>query len=145
MGPMPRAQPAGEWVLGGGWATLYFTTYAMYGLEAARVIHDPLAGICGLAAAQKQVIHAAHVDERHANGFPGMGPHGHYAVPFVSGGETLGVLILSLPDGHQLRYATRHADAPLTLLFVHGWPDSWRSFQPVMKARILALSSLTEW
>jgi len=57
--------------------------------------------LCGLAAVQKQVVHAAHVDERHGNGFPGMGPHGHYAVPIVSGGETLGVLILSLPDGRE--------------------------------------------
>jgi pimeloyl-ACP methyl ester carboxylesterase len=38
----------------------------------------------------------------------------------------------SLADGHQLCYATRHPDAPLTLVFVHGWPDSWRSFQPVL-------------
>ena len=57
--------------------------------------------LCGRAALQKQVIHAAHVDERHENCYPGMGPHGHYAVPFVSGGEALGVLILSLPDGRK--------------------------------------------
>lgn len=57
--------------------------------------------LCGRAAAQKQIIHAAHVDHRHEKGFAGMGPHGHYAVPLVFGGETLGVLILSLPDGRE--------------------------------------------
>jgi len=57
--------------------------------------------LCGRAAAQQQIIHAAHVDERHENGFEGMGAHGHYAVPLVFGGEALGVLILSLPDGRE--------------------------------------------
>ena len=32
-------------LVGGGWAALYFTVYAMYGLDAARVIHSPLLGI----------------------------------------------------------------------------------------------------
>jgi pimeloyl-ACP methyl ester carboxylesterase len=36
--------------------------------------------------------------------------------------------------GHQLRYATRRVDAPITVVFVHGWPDSWRSFEPVLEA-----------
>jgi uncharacterized membrane protein len=31
-------------LLGGGWAALYFTAYAMYALDAARVINDPLTG-----------------------------------------------------------------------------------------------------
>ncbi len=57
--------------------------------------------LCGRAAAQQQIVHAAHVDHRHEKGFAGMGPHGHYAVPLVFGGETLGVLILSLPDGRK--------------------------------------------
>jgi pimeloyl-ACP methyl ester carboxylesterase len=42
--------------------------------------------------------------------------------------------VLTSASGHQLRYATRDTDAPLTLVFVHGWPDSWRSFQPVLDA-----------
>jgi len=80
-------------------------------LTAQRNLPNPLHSICakvafgqclcGRAASQQQVIHAAHVDHRHENGYAGMGPHGHYAVPFVSGDETLGVLILSLPDGRQ--------------------------------------------
>jgi len=57
--------------------------------------------LCGRAAARQSVVHAAHVDARHENSFDNMGPHGHYAVPIVSGGETQGVLILYLPDGRE--------------------------------------------
>ncbi|MBI4639458.1 MAG: DUF2339 domain-containing protein, partial [Candidatus Tectomicrobia bacterium] len=40
-------------LIGGGWAALYFTTYAMHGLEAARVIREPLFGmiLLGVVAA----------------------------------------------------------------------------------------------
>jgi hypothetical protein len=37
-------------LIGGGWAALYFTAYAMHGLEAARVIDSALAGTVLLAA-----------------------------------------------------------------------------------------------
>jgi PAS domain S-box-containing protein len=57
--------------------------------------------LCGRAAVEKTVVHAAHVDECHENRFEGMQPHGHYAVSIVSGGETLGVLLLCLPDGRE--------------------------------------------
>ena len=40
----------------------------------------------------------------------------------------------TLASGHRLRYATRCADTPITVVFVHGWPDSWRSFEPVLEA-----------
>ncbi len=33
-----------EGMLGGGWAGLYFTTYAMHGLDAARIIDSPVLG-----------------------------------------------------------------------------------------------------
>ncbi len=57
--------------------------------------------LCGRAAASQTIVHAAHVDERHDNHYDGMKPHGHYSVPIVSNGETLGVLLLYLPDGRQ--------------------------------------------
>jgi len=41
---------------------------------------------------------------------------------------------LTLASGDRLRYATRRADLPISVVFVHGWPDSWRSFQPVLDA-----------
>lgn len=42
--------------------------------------------------------------------------------------------VLTLTSGHRLRYATRQTDGPIAIVFVHGWPDSWRSFEPVMNA-----------
>ena len=42
--------------------------------------------------------------------------------------------VLTLTSGHRLRFATQQADGPITVVFVHGWPDSWRSFEPVMTA-----------
>jgi pimeloyl-ACP methyl ester carboxylesterase len=42
--------------------------------------------------------------------------------------------VVTVSGGHQLRYATRRVDAPITVVFVHGWPDSWRSFEPVLEA-----------
>lgn len=46
-------------LIGGGWAALYFTTYAMHGLEAARIITDPLLGIILLGAvAVGMIVHS---------------------------------------------------------------------------------------
>ena len=42
--------------------------------------------------------------------------------------------VLTLANGRRVRYARRGTDAPVTVVFVHGWPDSWRSFQPVLDA-----------
>jgi PAS domain S-box-containing protein len=55
--------------------------------------------LCGQAAQTQEVVHAARVEERHETRNDGMCPHGHYSVPIVSNGETLGVLLLYLPDG----------------------------------------------
>jgi hypothetical protein len=38
----PRYRIFGRGLIGGGWAGLYFTTYAMHALEAARVVANPL-------------------------------------------------------------------------------------------------------
>jgi pimeloyl-ACP methyl ester carboxylesterase len=42
--------------------------------------------------------------------------------------------VMTLSSGHRLRYATRGVDLPIAVVFVHGWPDSWRSFEPVLDA-----------
>jgi len=50
-----------EGLLGGGWAGLYFTTYAMHGLAAARVIDSPLLGTLLLfAVAVGMLGHSLH-------------------------------------------------------------------------------------
>jgi non-heme chloroperoxidase len=40
---------------------------------------------------------------------------------------------VALANGQRLRYAAR-GPQPVSVVFVHGWPDSWRSFQPVFDA-----------
>ncbi|MCW8908453.1 MAG: PAS domain-containing protein [Sedimenticola sp.] len=57
--------------------------------------------LCGRAAAERQIIHADCVDERHEILFDGIQPHGHYNVPILSGASVLGVMVLYLPHGHQ--------------------------------------------
>ncbi|MCB1738530.1 MAG: diguanylate cyclase, partial [Gammaproteobacteria bacterium] len=52
---------------------------------------------CGRAASTGQIQHPCSVDEHHEINYPGMPDHGHYNVPLVSNGETLGVLVLYLP------------------------------------------------
>lgn len=46
----------GRGLIGGGWAGVYFTTYAMHGLEAARVITSPVAATAALAAVAAGMI-----------------------------------------------------------------------------------------
>jgi uncharacterized membrane protein len=40
----------------GGWALVYFTTYAMHGLQASRVIHSPIAGAAALLAVSAAML-----------------------------------------------------------------------------------------
>jgi signal transduction histidine kinase/CheY-like chemotaxis protein len=59
--------------------------------------------LCGRAAATQELQFTSCVDERHETRFEGMAPHGHYNIPIVSGGETLGVIVLYLPHGFARR------------------------------------------
>jgi len=48
-------------LIGGGWAAVYATTYAMHGLEAARVVRDPLIGMVLLGTvAAGMILHSLH-------------------------------------------------------------------------------------
>ncbi len=57
--------------------------------------------ICGRAAESRKLIFTSTIDDRHDFTFPGMKPHGHYCVPILSGERLLGVLNVSLSDGHK--------------------------------------------
>jgi PAS domain S-box-containing protein len=80
-------------------------------LKANRRLPVPLQGICakvpfgrclcGRAAASRKVQFAACLDDRHDNRYEGLTPHGHYTVPILSKGKTLGVFVLYLQEGHQ--------------------------------------------
>jgi len=45
----PRYTIFARGLIGGGWAAIYFTTYAAHGVDAARVIHNPVIATCLLA------------------------------------------------------------------------------------------------
>jgi putative nucleotidyltransferase with HDIG domain len=57
--------------------------------------------ICGRAARTLTVEFAAPSDERHKTTVREMSPHGHYCVPILYAGRSLGVLNVHLPEGYQ--------------------------------------------
>ncbi len=54
--------------------------------------------LCGRAAASGEIQYAGCVDERHENRFEGMQPHGHYSVPILLDGNTIGAFVLYLSE-----------------------------------------------
>jgi len=56
--------------------------------------------LCGRAASIKRIEFADHIDERHEIGYENMPPHGHYCVPILLSGNTIGVINLYLKDGY---------------------------------------------
>ncbi|MBF0124011.1 MAG: diguanylate cyclase [Magnetococcales bacterium] len=57
--------------------------------------------LCGRAAQSGQMVYSAHLDERHDVTFPSIKPHGHYCMPIISRGRTLGIINLYIADGHR--------------------------------------------
>ncbi|HEY3321448.1 MAG TPA: GAF domain-containing protein [Planctomycetota bacterium] len=57
--------------------------------------------MCGRAAISGNVEFSSTLDERHDYHPAGMEPHGHYSVPIVSEGQTLGVVVLYVSEGHK--------------------------------------------
>lgn len=58
--------------------------------------------LCGRAALSRKIEYAARVDERHENRYEGIAPHGHYCVPMIHRGKTLGVTTLYLEEDHPM-------------------------------------------
>ena len=56
--------------------------------------------ICGRAALTKEIQFADHIDDRHETLHDGINPHGHYCIPILFEGNTLGVINLYLREGH---------------------------------------------
>ncbi len=56
--------------------------------------------LCGRAAASREVVFAAGLDERHDIRITGMAPHGHYCVPLLASGRLLGVMMVYVDPGH---------------------------------------------
>ena len=56
--------------------------------------------LCGRAALTQEVQFADHIDERHEIRYEGIIPHGHYCVPILFAGKTLGVINTYIREGH---------------------------------------------
>lgn len=56
--------------------------------------------MCGRAALSGKVEFSNCLDERHTVKYEGIAEHGHYCVPIVSNGKTLGVINTYLKQGH---------------------------------------------
>ena len=85
-------------LLGGGWAGLYVTVYAMHAVEAARVISSPVAGaILLLAVAIGMIVHSLRY-RSHGHrtsllrGLRHAGDHGHDVVAVPSAGAAGGIV-----------------------------------------------------
>jgi PAS domain S-box-containing protein len=57
--------------------------------------------LCGKAADSREVLYADATDARHEVPSEGTHPHGHYCVPIVSDGKTLGLINISVKEGHE--------------------------------------------
>ena len=57
--------------------------------------------LCGAAAATQEVQFAGRVDDRHKRPVQEIASHGHYCVPILYAGRSLGVINVRLPKGHQ--------------------------------------------
>jgi|GEM_PF-3027705 len=57
--------------------------------------------LCGLAAANQETVYASNIDERHEILFHGIQDHGHYCVPILAKGATIGIINIYLKPGHE--------------------------------------------
>lgn len=57
--------------------------------------------LCGKAAQSQELLFKHCIDHDHENRPEGMSPHGHYVMPIVSKGKTLGILNLYVKHGHR--------------------------------------------
>jgi PAS domain S-box-containing protein len=63
--------------------------------------------LCGKAASAKEIVFSDSIDKRHEISYEGMSSHGHYCVPILFAGKTLGVINLYLQEGHRPSHGER--------------------------------------
>lgn len=57
--------------------------------------------LCGKAASRAEIVHVDQLDGRHTRHGKYPFPHGHYCVPIVSGGRSVGLMNIYLKEGHK--------------------------------------------
>ncbi len=63
--------------------------------------------LCGSVGHSGEPIYCAGVDERHSHRYPHMQPHGHVVLPIKVNHQTLGVINLYVPEGHETNATQR--------------------------------------
>ena len=67
--PRDRYRTFARGLIGGGWAALYFTAYAMYAVDSARVIDNPVvAAVLLMAVATGMILHRCGTARRRSPG-----------------------------------------------------------------------------
>lgn len=92
---------------GGIWLTespscvLTLKAHRGFGIRQIRACSEVPFGycVCGLAALKKSAIFESTLGESHKIRYEGIAPHGHYCVPLISKGETIGVLTFYVREG----------------------------------------------
>jgi len=101
----PRYRIFARGLLGGGWAALYVTVYAMHAVEAARVIESPVAGaVLLLAVATGMIVHSLRYRSQTVTGLAYFVAFGTLAITDVT---SLPFLAL-IPLAASLLYVTHH-------------------------------------
>ena len=109
--------------------------------------------LCGRAAQTQSAQFASNLDERHEIRYHGMRDHGHYCLPMVSGGKTLGVINTYLAEGHRKDveeegFLTSAADALSGVVLRKNaelqLKDSVVRLSRTTKQTILAISRISE-
>ena len=99
-----RYRIAGRAVLGGGWALVYFTTYAMHNIAAVRIIANPSLGLALLfIVAAAMVVHSLRYHSEVTTGFA-------YLLAFVSVGVShipIGALVAAVLLAASLAFVLR--------------------------------------
>ncbi len=57
--------------------------------------------LCGRAAVKRETVYAANIDARHDILFDGIQDHGHYCIPILAKGVTIGIINIYLKPGHK--------------------------------------------
>ncbi|MDI6739996.1 MAG: PAS domain S-box protein [Candidatus Edwardsbacteria bacterium] len=105
--------------------------------------------LCGRAAMTKKIQFADCLDEHHGITYNGIIPHGHYCIPIISAGMTLGVINLYVREGHRRSkmeemFLTSMADALAGILQRKRMEAELRKFHTAVEqcASIIVITDL---
>ncbi len=57
--------------------------------------------LCGKAASKREIVFSDSIDHHHTIKYEGMQAHGHYCIPIISHGRSIGVINIYIKDGEE--------------------------------------------